>query len=137
VFGVFVSVIQLAAIVNAFARSLRARYILGAVAAVAAVARGVLLISGAVAALLVRRVTFPGSDVPAPAGPMLVALVATIAGPLVSFAMLGIAYRRMRNLPAAEEQRASRPFGAWLPVALLDAAFLVINGFALYMARES
>ncbi len=64
---------------------------------------------------------------PAPATATVMALAATVLGPVVSFAVLGIAHRRKKDVPAAQEERLGRPFNAWLPVALLDAAFLMIN----------
>lgn len=126
-FGVFVSVLQLAAIVNAFIRCVQERFFLGWIGAIV---RGVLLIAGAIGVVLVRIVHFPGSDVPAPATPAFVALAATVLGPIMSFVVLWLAHRRKRDVPAADEQRLSRPFMAWLPVALFDAAFVAINLFA-------
>jgi uncharacterized membrane protein len=132
-FGVFVSVLQFAAIVNAFVRSLRERFVLGAIGAVV---RAVLLLGGAIGVVLVRFVHFPGSDVPAPAGPTFMALVAAVLGPIVSFVVLWVAHRRKRDVSAAQEERVSRPFNAWLPVALFDAAFVAINGFAWLVANN-
>jgi len=132
-FGVFVSVLQLAAIVNAFVRSMRERFLLGTIGAVV---RAVLLLAGAIGVVLVRFVHFPGSDVSAPVGPTFVALAATVLGPILSFVVLWVAHRRKRDVPAAEEERLSRPFMAWLPVALFDAAFVFINLFAWVMTRD-
>jgi hypothetical protein len=36
--------------------------------------------------------------------------------------------------PAGPEERLSRPFDAWLPVALFDAAFVAINVFIHVMS---
>ena len=133
VFAVFISVLQLAAIVNAFFRSVSERFTLGIVGALV---RAGLLAAGAIAAVLVRSVRYPGSDVPVPSVPGLFVLVGTVLGPMVSFFVLWMAYRRKADAPAAQEERASRPFGAWLPVALFDGAFVAINVFALLMSRE-
>ncbi len=132
-FGVFVSVLQLATIVNAFARSIRERFLLGTLGALG---RGVLLVAAAIGVIWVRFVHFPGSDVPAPAGPTLVALAATVLGPILSFVVLWVAHRRRRDVPAAEEERLSRPFMAWLPVALFDAALVFAQVFAWVMTKD-
>jgi hypothetical protein len=126
-FVVFGSVLQLLALVNAFIRSLKERFVVGTVGALV---RAALLLSGVIGAVWSRFVHFPGSDVAAPATASLMALGATVLGPVVSFAVLWIAYRRKKDVPAAHEERLGRPFNAWLPVALLDAAFVLINVLA-------
>ena len=62
--------------------------------------------------------------------------LAAIAGPLTSFAVVALAWRRTRDLPAAEERRASRPLHAWIPVGIIDAIFVVIQIGALVIARD-
>jgi hypothetical protein len=46
-----------------------------------------------------------------------------------------VAYRRKSGVRAAEEEKMSRPFNAWLPVALLDGAFVVMNVAAAVITR--
>ena len=130
-FGVFASFLQLAATVNAFLRCLQNKFVLGAVGALVRVA---LLLAGAASLFVVKAQQAGGTS--ASGGITLLALVATVGGPLVSFVVLAIAYRRMRGLSAAQEEEASRPFRAWLPVALFDAAFVAINFFAWFMTRD-
>lgn len=131
---VFVSILQLAAIANAFVRFVRDRFVVGTLGALV---RALLLVVGALGDLSVRAVTFPGSDVPAPPGPLLIALAAAVLGPLLSFALLWVAHRRRQDVPAADEERLARPFMAWLPVALFDAAFVVINVCAWVVSRNA
>jgi hypothetical protein len=133
-FGAFVSVLQLATIGNAFVRCLRERFLLGTIGALA---RGALLVAAAIGVVMVRFVHFPGSDVPAPVGPTFVALAATVLGPILSFVVLWFAHRQRRDVPAAQEERLGRPFMAWLPVALFDAVFVLINLFAWVMTRDA
>ena len=133
-FAVFVSALQLATIVNAFARCVRERFLLGAIGALV---RGILLVGGAIGGLAVSFVRVSGSDVPPPAGPLFAAFAATVLGPIVSAVVLWVAHRRRRDVPASEEDRLSRPFMAWLPVALFDAAFVFINLFAWVMTRNA
>jgi hypothetical protein len=63
--------------------------------------------------------------------------VASFAGPLVSFVVILLAWRRTRNLPAAEEQDARRPLKAWIPVGMIDAIFVVIQVGALMIGRDT
>lgn len=64
------------------------------------------------------------------------ALIAAIAGPLTSFTVTALAWRRTSNLPAAQEQRASRPLRAWILVAAIDAIFVVLQLGALVIGRD-
>jgi len=130
--GVFFSLLQFIAIVNAFLRSWRERFVLGTIGAVL---RALLSIAGAVGAVWERLVRFPGSDVPAPLGASVIVLLAAALGPLLSFVVLWSAHRRRKDAPMLEEERLSRPFNAWLPVALFDVAFVAINGFAYLISK--
>jgi hypothetical protein len=76
--AVFVSMVQFAAIVNAFIRSLRERFVVGTLGALA---RAALILLGAIGAVWARFVHFPGSDVPAPVAATIMALAATVLGP--------------------------------------------------------
>jgi hypothetical protein len=128
---VFVSVIQFAVIVNAFLRSWRERFMLGVGGSIL---RALLLLSGAVGTVWERFVRFPGSDVPSPIGASVLVLAAVVLGPIVSFVVLWIAHRRRRGVPMLEEERLSRPFNAWLPVALFDTAYVVISAFGVWIS---
>jgi hypothetical protein len=120
VFGLFITIVHFAVTVNAFVRSLRERFVFGTLGALV---RGALMIIGTVVGI---RLLLADSASP-PAGPALVALITAVVGPIVSFAVLWVAHRRTRNVPAAQEERLGRPFNAWLPVALIDAAWVAIG----------
>lgn len=118
-------------VLNALLRSIRERFVLG-------------VVGGAVRAGLLSLATVEGlrADLahmaghPDPSGLQAFILAnAPIAGPAVSFGVLFVAYRRTQDLPAADEQRARRPFGAWLSVALIDAVLIVI-GFVAGLIAE-
>lgn len=131
--GIFVSVLQVIAIVNALVRSLQSRFAAGIVAAIV---RGLLLAIVVVSALSrTPNVQAPGTDAPVPTQMSWAVLVAAVVGPIVSFAALWLAYRRKRDAPAAQEEVVGRPFTAWLPVALFDAAFVAINVFATVISN--
>jgi multisubunit Na+/H+ antiporter MnhC subunit len=133
VFGIFVSVIQFATIVNAFIKSLGERFTLGAIGALV---RAALLILGSAGAVWSRFVSYPGSDIPAPALASFMVMTAVVLGPMLTGMVLWVAYRRCKDVPAAEEERLGRPFNAWLPVGLFDAVFVVISVFGLIMASR-
>jgi hypothetical protein len=118
-FGVIVSVVQLIAVVNAFVRSVQERFIVGIACGSI---RALLLVASAFGALSAR--------------PSL-ALAGVALGPIVSFAALYIAYRRKKDAPAAQEERLGRPFVAWLPVTLFDAASIAINLFGWVIASNA
>src|SRR5689334_11874751 len=124
-FAVFISVLQLIAVVNAFIRSLQERFVVGIVGALA---RGALLVAGAIGAVAAL-------SAPSVAAGASMALAAIILGPLISFATIWFAHRRKRDVPAAEEELRGRPFKAWLPVALFDAAFVAINILATVISN--
>ena len=58
--------------------------------------------------------------------PSLVLPLLAIVGPLLTFALLWVAYRRFQDVPAAQEEKLQRPFDALLPVGIVDAIGLVI-----------
>ena len=132
--GVFVSVLQFVAIVNAFIRSWRERFLAGTIGAIA---RALLVVAGAIGFVWSRATRFPGSANPGPTAASVMVLAAAVLGPIVSFTALWLAHRRRKDVPAAEEERLSPPFNAWLPVALFDAAFVAIQGLALLVAARS
>ena len=53
-------------------------------------------------------------------------LVVQLAGPVLSCGILVVAYRRYSDLPAREEEKARRPFSAWLPVGVLDVVYVLV-----------
>lgn len=118
-FGILISIVHLLVTLNALVRSFSSRFWVGAIAGVL---RAVLMVVGIIVGF---RLSFPGSEGPPP-GPALIALVVAVLGPVVSFGTLFVAHWRASNVPARDEERMGRPFMAWLPVALLDAAFVVI-----------
>jgi hypothetical protein len=131
-FGVIVSILQLAAVINALVRSLQARFIVGIASGCV---RALLLVAGAFGALWARSVGASVTEARVPVLATSMALAATVLGPMVSFATLWLAHRRKKDAPAAEEERLGRPFTAWLPVALFDATFVAINVFASVIAN--
>jgi hypothetical protein len=132
VFGIFVSFLQIAALVNAFVRSLAQRFLAGMVGAAV---RALLLAGGIFGWLWDRHLRVPGSDLAGPAAAAWMVTAAAVLGPLVSFVVLFLAHRRTRDVPAAKEEEAARVFAAWLPVGLLDALFVAINVFAALVAK--
>ena len=118
-FGILVAIVHVCLVVNASVRSVLERFILGAAGGVL---RAVLL---GVVTVGTFKASFATSDVPAPS-PAYGLLAALILGPIVSFVVLFTAYRRMRDVPAAQEDRASRVFKAWLGVGIIDAMYVVI-----------
>jgi hypothetical protein len=56
----------------------------------------------------------------------LLIVAAEVFGPLLSAVIVFAAWRRYQDVPAADEARLERPFGAWLPVAILDAFWAII-----------
>ncbi len=122
--AVFFSLLQVAAVVRALSRSTGERFVPGIVGGLA---RSVLMVLGLLA---IVWATFPKAGAPAPAILGLMALSAAVLGPLVSFAVLWSAHVRKRDVPFAQEERLSRPFGAWLPVALFDMIFVAMSVLA-------
>ena len=130
-FSIFVALLQLAVTVNAFVRSRKERFPVGAFAAVA---RIILLVGGVISGVRLSFASMASVGAPPPRIPELVAWVAMVGGPLLPFGTLWLAGRRKRNASFADEERLGRPFDAWLPVALFDAAFVVMNVLVRLMA---
>lgn len=132
----FASLLHILLCVNAIVRSSRERWMIG-------VGGGALRIALMVPAI-VAVLTTPASSLlgfgshPATVGGALgvALLIAAVAGPLVSFGTVAVAWRRTRDVPAAEDERAGRPLVAWVGVAVLDAIFVVIQLGALYVGRD-
>ena len=100
-------------------RSVRLRFWVGTLG-------GVLRIAVAVGAIPIGlRLSFPPSGGPS-ASTAALALALGVVGPVVSLAVLYVAYSATRDVPVAEEQRLSPRFGAWLPIACIDAVLLAI-----------
>lgn len=135
------SFLQVALTIRAIMRSVAERYVLGIVGGLARVA---LMGLGAVASLgQMSIVMLPGITLKSPAthDPSVLAsvglLLAGVGGPLLTFVVVWTAHRATRDIPAAQEERASRPFMAWVPVAVLDAMYLVVSiGAAAFSAVE-
>jgi len=138
---VLLSFLQVALTIRAIMRSVAERYVLGIVGGLARVA---LMGLGAVASLgQMSIVMLPGITLKSPAthDPSVLAsvglLLAGVGGPLLTFVVVWTAHRATRDIPAAQEERASRPFMAWVPVAVLDAMYLVVSiGAAAFSAVE-
>lgn len=64
-----------------------------------------------------------------------IALIAVVAMPASSFIATFQAYRKTQNASAADEERASRPLNAWLPVAIVDAIVVVVALVTLLLLR--
>jgi hypothetical protein len=58
--------------------------------------------------------------------PALIFAATAIVGPLTSFAIVFVAYRRTRNIPALQEEKRMPVLTAWIPVALLDVVYTVL-----------
>jgi hypothetical protein len=132
VIAIFVSVLQVVAIGYAFARSTRERYIVGSVGAAL---RAILFVVAGVSGFLVRLLRFPGLPIPTPFVLSVVAIVAALLGPLVSFLCLWLAHRRSENVSSADEERLGRPFRAWMPVAILEVVAIVVHLGSWFLAR--
>ena len=133
-FAIFIGTLQLAVTVNAFVRSLKERFSVGWIGAIA---RAILLIAGGAASLRLSFASMAPTTVAGSPDMMRLArvsLISTVCGPALSFGVLWLAHRRKRHAPLVDEERLGRPFDAWLPVALFDAAFVVMSVFARLMA---
>jgi len=125
------SLLQLALLVRALVRCIAERYSVGAIGAVARLS---LLVGGVGGVAMSYFASATGSGRPSPAL-SLMTIAAVVLGPIVSFTVLWMAHRRRANVPAAQEERLGRPFDVWLPVALLDAAYVAITVFVNVMAN--
>ena len=136
----FFSLFHLALTLNALARSIRERFgwgIAGGLARLALMLAQVPLMwgRGLWTSVLGPQGVTPNLEMPA--WEVDLVLISGIGGPLVSFGVLYLAYRRARDVPAAEEARAARPVNAWLGVAAQDAIFAVIGIAAAVFAADS
>jgi hypothetical protein len=85
--------------------------------------------------IMLPGLTLRGSGEAAPSlGVSLGLALVVIGGPILSFAVLWAAWRRFQDVPAAQEEKLKKPFGAWLPVGILDAAYLLITIAAIAFA---
>jgi hypothetical protein len=130
----FLAIVELAAIVNAFFRSVAERFLVGAIGGAVRVL--CLLVAG-VGSVRFAFHHMAASNTPLPAVEALAVLIGTILGPIVTFVVLWVAHRRRKDAPAAEEEQLARPFDAWFPVGLLDAGFVLINVLAYVGGRVS
>jgi hypothetical protein len=64
-----------------------------------------------------------------------VVLVGVAAMPAASLTAIVQAYRKTLHVSAADEVRASRPFNAWLPVAIVEVIVVVIALLTLVLLR--
>ncbi len=67
---------------------------------------------------------------------LLVSATATWLGAPLSFATVFVAYRRARDVPAAKQEAADRPFMAWVPTAIIDALTVLIAVASAVFARD-
>ena len=125
-----VSVLHLVLTVRALLRCVSERYVFGIVGGLA---RAALIVVGACigggggAVVMLPGLTLTLS----PSGEsslerVLGQLVLSALGPALAFAVLWASYRRFHDAPAAEEEERQRPFRAWLPVAIVDAIYVVV-----------
>jgi hypothetical protein len=132
---VIFSLLHLVLTIRALLRCVSERYTFGILGGLA---RAGLMIVGAVIGfkqmamvMLPGRLTLKLSP-DAPSQALAVALLlVSIAGPVVTFAVLWISYRRYHDAPAAQEEKLQRPFGAWLPVGILDAISVAVAVFVV------
>ena len=122
----FFSLLQLALCVRALAGSLREGFAIGIAGGFA---RVMLMLLVAAAMLTSPMSLVPGLHQPALLSGWAASatLIGAIAGPAVSFGVVGVAYARTRNVPMAEEERSRRPLTLWLPVGVLDAMYVAVQ----------
>jgi hypothetical protein len=123
--GLTLSLVLLLCAFNAIVRSHLAEFWLGAAAGVL---RCVLLVLGWWVAL---RVVYR-ADAGSPLAWEVFAFASSALGPVISFVTVFLAHSRMTTVVAREEEAASRPFMAWLPVAILDAVFALAMGLVAF-----
>lgn len=120
--GLCIAIIYVSA--RALSGSIGQRFPLG-------VGAGMLLVAVAIGlSALGLKMFFPGSDGPPPwLGAAILALAAAM--PAVSFPVVFVAYRRTVDVPAAQEEAASRPLRVWLPAGIVSAIIVVIGLVAI------
>ena len=132
------SLVHLVLTFRALLRSLSERFFFGIVGGLL---RAALMLVGAVigfkqaAVVMLPHMTLRLSPSDPSLASSLVLLFVSVAGPVVTFALLWIDYRRFQSVPAAREEELQRPFRAWLPVAILDALYVVITVGAVWIAE--
>jgi hypothetical protein len=126
-----ISVLHLVLTIRAIVRSISEKFLFGVIGGIG---RAALMVLGALMSFQQMSLlmlpgftlrflpsTFPSALLSA--GLLLVAL----GGPILTFAIVWAAHRRTKNVPAAQEEKVGRPFMAWVPVAILDAMYLVVS----------
>lgn len=123
--GLLVGALHLFLTVNACLRSFAGKWVVGGIAAVV---RIFLMIAITMASARIRG---------AGAEPSTGFYVALWVAPLLSFVLLGLAYRRRTKLPAGSEAEAiaDKVVTAWIAVAVVDAMFVVIGLASRLMAN--
>jgi hypothetical protein len=129
---VFFSLLQFYLIVRATLVSRREKFSFGVAAGAL---RTVLALSNATVAVLLRIHQVSNQTAAEPSGLASAAFIGMVLGPIVSSTTLWFAYQRTKNLAASQEEAASRPFGAWLPVVLIDAVFIGLQVFIWWLMR--
>ena len=116
-FGLLVGALHLFLTVNACLRSFAGRWTIGGVGAIV---RVFLMIAVTMASARIRG---------AGAEPSTAFFVALVVSPLLSFVLLGLAYRRRTRLPAGSEAEAvaDKIVTSWIAVAVIDAMLVVIG----------
>lgn len=116
-FGLLVGALHLFLTVNACLRSFAGKWVLGGIGAIV---RVFLMIAVTMASARIRG---------AGAEPSSAFYVALWVSPLISFVLLGLAYRRRTMLPTGSDAEAiaDKVVTAWIAVAVIDAMFVVIG----------
>ena len=116
-FGLLVVALHLFLTVNACLRSFAGKWLLGGIGAVV---RVFLMIAVTMASARIRGAGAEASTA---------FYVALWVSPLISFLLLGLAYRRRTRLPAGSEAEAiaDKVVTSWIAVAVIDAMFVVIG----------
>lgn len=116
-FGLLVGALHLFLTVNACLRSFAGKWLLGGIGAVV---RVFLMIAVTMASARIRGAGAEASTA---------FYVALWVSPLISFLLLGLAYRRRTRLPAGSEAEAiaDKVVTSWIAVAVIDAMFVVIG----------
>jgi hypothetical protein len=137
---VILSLLHLVLTIRAFLRSLSERFLFGIVVGLV---RAALMVVGAIVSakqatlFMLPGMTLrsPGSS-SAPSGADVGILLVTILGPILTFAVLWVSWRRYQDVTAAREEVLRRPFDAWLPVGVLDAIYVVISVGAVWFVEH-
>ena len=127
----FASLLHLVLCFHAAVRCIRERWPIGGLAA--------LVRAGLVVVVGLAAVATPLSVTPSPTAAWLSlsAVAAGIGGPILSFFVVYLAWRRTVDVPASQEDAAGRPLAAWVPVGVLDGIFVVMQIGSFVVSRES